>query len=369
MHVQLRAGSECCPLLHHVLWEPSSINAISLILYMFGFLCAVFNNYWDAYSGMSEICLECFLQFLHSADYTEYLIRFSNHHAGGFGNTVKKMWGEMERDRRRETAFDQQEHSPTLWQPRLALLKHTLSPSPPVVLTILEFAFYSQAALYILLYSMQTVLHTPALFCLPWVEMLEAAQSFQNSCPYLAKRADLDPSSFGFCKWHHILWVWVEGSVAGLAWRAITHPWSAVCQDTPFAIRLSLGCHPLMMSCRIWAALSGVTVHWEVSVGDGSSSFNWSPQRSRDQSSQCRTALLHPDCEYYLYEFSDQIWSQSTGLGRISGAAEVLKWFDWLDLIVLLFCTFSHSSVCWGKCGVMTWGQCQLLGPPGTGGN
>lgn len=42
----------------------------------------------------------------------------------------KKMWGEVERrdgerDSRRGTAFDQQEILPTLWQPKLTLLKHT----------------------------------------------------------------------------------------------------------------------------------------------------------------------------------------------------------------------------------------------------
>lgn len=49
----------------------------------------------------------------------------------------------MERDSRREIAFDQQEILPTLWQLKLALLKHislSLSPSPPVVLTVLDFA-------------------------------------------------------------------------------------------------------------------------------------------------------------------------------------------------------------------------------------
>lgn len=58
-------------------------------------LPAVFNEYEDAFSGTSETCVwisvgEKFFPLLPSADYTEYLICFSNWHSRGFGNAVKK---------------------------------------------------------------------------------------------------------------------------------------------------------------------------------------------------------------------------------------------------------------------------------------
>lgn len=54
----------------------------------------VFNDYGATYSGMSEMYLDVssweVFSLLPLAHYTEYLICFSDRHAMGFGNTVKK---------------------------------------------------------------------------------------------------------------------------------------------------------------------------------------------------------------------------------------------------------------------------------------
>lgn len=143
------------PLLHHVLWEVSSISTICLILYMFGFLCAVFNNYRDAYSGMSEICVWSEVSpLLPSAHYTEYLIHFSNHHAWGFGNTVKKdvrrsweeRWREIAGERRplinRSARQLSGSHSSLSWNTLSLSLASCCSHSPWICLLLSDSSIH-----------------------------------------------------------------------------------------------------------------------------------------------------------------------------------------------------------------------------------
>lgn len=50
----------------------------------------------------------------------------------------------------------------------------------------------------------------------------------------------------------------------GLDWQGNTHPFYTVHPAGPSAIRLSLECRSLMMSCGIWTGNSNSAVHLEV---------------------------------------------------------------------------------------------------------
>lgn len=82
---------------------------------------------------------------LPSADYTEYLIYFSNWHSWEFGNTVKKDVRRSWEERWREIAGESWSLINRRSHWLFGSLKHiSLSPSLPVVLIVLDFALYSQ---------------------------------------------------------------------------------------------------------------------------------------------------------------------------------------------------------------------------------
>lgn len=216
------------PLLHHMLYVYLYIYlAVYCICVQIG-LCVQWlwrYIFWDVRNMCLDVSSWEVFSLSPSADYTEYLICFSNQHAWGFGNSVKKdvrrsweeRWSEIAGERRplinRRSGQLFGSHSSLSWNTSLSpslSVSSCCSHSPWIC------PLFSNSSIHSDLQNIESA------FVLCLSELLTVSDGAlngpkfshfkENSCCYSAKKTPLNletSPSFGFSKWHHVLWVWL----------------------------------------------------------------------------------------------------------------------------------------------------------------